>query len=69
MELKNIGIDTEKLVKARGEQKGAEVARALGIHRQRLYTYEKGTVLIPGNILVRLCLYYDIDARDLAKEF
>lgn len=43
----------------------ADAARALGISRQRLWNYENGTAQMPGDLLARLCLLYDVEIRDL----
>lgn len=58
VELEDIKIDRLKLRAARGSRKMTDVARTIGISKQKLWNYENTDDKIPGETLAKLCILY-----------
>lgn len=67
-DLTNIKVDPAKLIAARGERQQVEVAKAIGISKQRLWNYEAGLYSVPGEVLARLCLLYKVSVEQIVTK-
>lgn len=63
-----ITISPDKLRAVRGNQKQSAVAARIGISKQSLSHYERGTQVPPGNVLVRLMLLYKCKPQDIVEK-
>lgn len=61
----NVEIDPAKLMAARGDRPRSEVAKLFNIERQHLWAIETGTKKPSAPLLVRLCLFYGVDLKDI----
>jgi predicted transcriptional regulator len=69
-QLQNLKFDPSKLKKARldkfpGLSANQVATNMLGIHRERLWNYEKGTSKPSPTTLARMCFLYGVDLREL----
>lgn len=67
METKAIKLDAGKIKTARGTRGVMETAKELGISRQHLWQVESGRMVPSGDILARLCIYYQVPVEDLVR--
>jgi len=65
--LQHIEFDGLKLREARGDRQLTEVARIIGISKQRLWNYENGLYDPSSDIVVRLCMLYQKPIEFFAK--
>lgn len=64
-ELGQIKIDPLKVRAARGDRKLIDVARAIGISKQSLWSYENGHNEMPAATVAKLCILYKIPIEKL----
>jgi HTH-type transcriptional regulator, competence development regulator len=61
-------IDTEQLKKARGLRSLNDVAKELGVTRQQVWNYEKGTSEPPLSVLMKLADLYGVRVEKLIRQ-
>jgi transcriptional regulator with XRE-family HTH domain len=68
MNVSRVVFDHKKLRQARGVKRVKDVADAVGISPSMLCNYEAGTHNPSPTTLLRLCLLYGIEPKDLARD-
>lgn len=63
----NLAIDPKKLKEARGVQKQADVAKAVGVTPQQISRIENGWVRPSSDLLLRLCTVYKVEIQSLVS--
>lgn len=63
----SLELSPEKLRKARGSRTQLFVAQTVGITRQYLSKIESGECTPGGDILVKLCAFYDVELSELTQ--
>ena len=64
----DVEISPHKLRRARGKRTVVDVSKGTGISRQTLYNIESGRTKPAADILVRLCLFYNVQLTDLLRQ-